>query len=180
MMVKVQALRNNWKRWLRTLLLEGLVIMILVLLAERLLTRDALRGELPSLNATSMQGQAIDLQALAGRPFLIHVSASWCPACRIEQGTINALAEDYTVIGIAMQSGSETEVAAYIREAGINYPVISDADGVLARRFGVAGVPTSFVIASDQHISSVTRGLTSGIGLRIRLLLAQVNGRRAL
>jgi thiol-disulfide isomerase/thioredoxin len=106
---------------------------------------------------------------------LVHFWASWCPVCRAEQSSIAAIAQDnQNVITIAMQSGTPEQVAAYMREQGIAFPVLNDPDGHIARAWGVHAVPVSFIIAPDGEIRFVEVGYTTQIGLRLRMWLAGV------
>jgi alkyl hydroperoxide reductase subunit AhpC len=87
---------------------------------------------------------------------------------------IDALAEDYPVITVAMQSGEAQAVRDYPAAQGVAYPVVNDPEGDIARRYGVSGVPASFVLDGRGEVRFVTRGYTSGPGMRLRLWLAGV------
>jgi len=50
---------------------------------------------------------------------------------------------------------------------------VPDPDGEIARRWGVAGVPASFVIDPEGRIASSTVGLSTEPGLRLRLWAAK-------
>jgi peroxiredoxin len=80
--------------------------------------------------------------------------------------------DDPNVITIAMQSGKPEEVARYLREQAIAFPVLNDADGSVSASWGVHAVPASFIIAPDGQIQFVEVGYTTGVGLRLRLWLA--------
>ncbi|NIR95441.1 MAG: protein disulfide oxidoreductase, partial [Gammaproteobacteria bacterium] len=97
----------------------------------------------------------------------------WCPVCELEQGMIDNLSRDYPVISIAMQSGEAEEVIRYLSEQGVDYPVINDQQGSIARLYGVRGVPASFVLDSSGEVRFVTRGYTSEWGMRMRLWLTR-------
>ena len=164
--------------WIRRrgprLLVELLVILLLLLAFERFLTRDALRGPAPAFELTTIQGEAFSLEQWHGQAGVLHFWATWCAICELEQGMIHRLAQRYPVMTVAMQSGSPDEVAEYLRELGVDYGVINDPDGILARHYGVRAVPASFIIDPQGEIRFVTRGYTTGLGLRVRLWLAGV------
>lgn len=162
----------KWRKKLPTLLLELLVFVVLLLALEAFLTRDAVSGKAPYFTAETVQGTAFDLRQLRGEPALIHFWATWCPVCELEQGTIDSLARDYPFISVAMQSGTSAEVVDYLKGQGVDYPVVNDPDGLMARRYGVSGVPASFILDANGEVRFVTRGYTSGLGLRLRLWLA--------
>lgn len=135
--------------------------------------RDMASGPAPALQGVTLSGKPYLLPAHPTRPVLVHFWATWCPICRTEQGSIAAIAHDYPdVITIAMQSGKPEEVAAYMHEQGIDFPVVNDASGSLSNAWGVHAVPASFIIAPDGQIRFVEVGYTTGLGIRLRLWLA--------
>ena len=71
-----------------------------------------------------------------------------------------------------MQSGSPTAVTRYLNENGLSFVTLVDDGGMLARRYGVRGVPTTFIIAADGEIDAVDVGFSTELGLRMRLWLA--------
>ena len=103
---------------------------------------------------------------------LVHFWATWCPICRAEQGSIDALARDTPVITVAMQSGDRNAVVQHLRKEELNFPVLNDPDGVIAAQWGVRAVPASFIVDGAGQIRYVEVGYTTGIGLRLRLWLA--------
>lgn len=160
------------KKRLPRLLLELAVLAVLVVALEAFLTRNAVSGKAPSLSGATLKGETFSLASLKGKPSVVHFWATWCPVCELEQGMVNSLAEDYPVITVAMQSGKGEEVAAYLKQQGVSYPVLNDQAGAIAQRYGVTGVPASFVLDADGEVRFVTRGYTSGLGMRLRLWLA--------
>jgi thiol-disulfide isomerase/thioredoxin len=129
-------------------------------------------GTLPAIQAQTLAGSSFDSRLARRGPLLIQFWATWCPVCRLEQGSIQAISHDYPVITIAMSSGDDAEIRRFLQREGLNFPVINDRAGDLARRFGVTGVPVSFVVDADNRIRFVERGYTTEWGLRLRLWLA--------
>ena len=166
--------RRKWLVWF----LEGLVVVILVTGIQYWRTRDAASGQAPPLSAHLLDGHRFSLGDRAGQPLLVHFWATWCPVCRFEQGTIAALAEEGRVITVALSSGSDAEVRQYLRDEGVDFPVINDPAGTIAADWGVMGVPASFVVDGSGNIRFVTSGYTTGAGLRLRLWLAGSSLRR--
>ena len=129
--------------------------------------------EVPEISFTDPEGGEHTLSEYRGKVVLVNFWATWCPICRLEQGSINSLAKDYRVITVAMDSGGNDAVEQYLAKNGLSFPVIVDPDGKLAARFGVSGVPTGFVIDTAGQIRFREIGLTSGWGWRLRLRLAE-------
>lgn len=162
------------KKHLPRLLLELVLLLVFAVALEAFLTRDAVSGKAPAFEGVTISGEPFALASLQGRPAVVHFWATWCPVCRLEQGMIDGLADDYPVITVAMQSGEAQEVLAYLREQGVDYPVFNDPQGKLSRRYGVSGVPASFVLDKTGEVKFVTRGYTSGPGMRLRVWLAGI------
>ncbi len=136
--------------------------------------RDMVSGAAPALQGTTLAGQPYRLPVHPAQPVLVHFWATWCPVCRAEQNSIAAIAhDDPQVITVAMQSGAAQEVARYMREQGIDFSVVNDADGSISGAWGVHAVPASFIIGTDGQIRFVEVGYTTEIGLKLRLWLAK-------
>ena len=128
----------------------------------------------PMLTASLLSGHAFNLQAQRDKPLLLHFWASWCPVCKLEQGSIDSISKNHNVISIAMQSGDEAELKAYMHTEKLNFPVIADNAGHISTRFGVKAVPVSYVLNSKGKIVFIESGFTSSWGLQLRLWLAEL------
>ncbi|WP_006787606.1 protein disulfide oxidoreductase [Thiorhodospira sibirica] len=160
------------RRWWRYAL-ELLLILALFWAFKSWLERDMLSGPAPPLHGTLVNGTAFNLEDYRGEAVLVYFWASWCGVCRVAQNGIQAVAADWPVITIAMQSGDVYRVMAYLREHELDFPVLLDEHGELAAQFGVSAVPASFIIDPHGNIRYRERGYTSSLGLRARLWLAQ-------
>lgn len=152
--------------------LELLLILLLFLAIRAYMQRDLISGPVPKVETTLLDGRKINLAAVHEKPVLLHFWASWCSICKLSQENIARLNRDYRVITVAMESGPKSEVAAYLKSNGLDFPVIVDQSGDLAEKFGVNAVPTSFVLAPDGLIRFTESGYTTTLGLKLRLWLA--------
>lgn len=160
--------KPKW-RWAVDLLL----ILAVVLGIHAWQTRQMPAGAAPPLAGQLLSGEQKNLADYRGEPVLVHFWATWCPVCRATDGSIHDIARDYPVLTVASNSGSADEVRDYLLENKLDFPVLIDERGVDGLRWGVLGVPASFVIDGDGQIRSVAVGYTTEIGLRARLWLAQ-------
>lgn len=160
--------RRRWWRYAG----EALLLVLLIIGVHSWQIRDLPVGPAPPLEGVLLQGEAVTLADLRGQPVLVHFWATWCPVCKLEQASITALARDYRVITIAMQSGSREEVLDHLRRNSLVFPVINDPDAAQARRWQVRVVPTSFIIDRAGGIRFAEVGYTTELGLRLRLWLA--------
>ena len=159
-------------KW-RSIAIELLLFVVVVAGIRAWQQRDVVSGAAPVLQGVTLAGQPYKLPTHPGHPVLVHFWATWCPICRAEQGSITAIAHDNPdFISIAMQSGKQEEVVRYMREQGIAFPALNDADGSISAAWGVHAVPASFIIGPDGKIRFVEVGYTTSLGLRLRLWLA--------
>jgi len=166
---KTPARRRWWRR-----AAEVALVLVVILGVRAYQQRDIVTGPAPALAGVLLDGKPFTLAPLAGQTQLVHFWATWCPICRLEEDSIEALARDYPTITVAMQSGSDDEVAQYMQKEALSFPVLNDPEGVLAAQWGVRGVPASFIVDTAGRIRFVEVGYTTGIGLRLRLWLARV------
>lgn len=164
-------LKKNRRRI--TILLVELLVFLLVYLGIRAwMQRDMVEGQAPALPGVTLQGEAFSLESYQGKPVLVHFWASWCGICKLQQGAINSIKQDWQVITVAMQSGNADDVRAYMNEQGLEWPVIMDPTGVVAQSYGVRGVPANFILDKDGTVRFRESGFTTELGLRARLWAA--------
>ncbi len=136
--------------------------------------RDMASGSAPPLHGALLSGEAYTLASRSDHPVLVHFWATWCPVCRTEQGSIEAIARDHAnVITVAMQSEGSAEVRRHLAEHGLHFQVVNDPEGRLAAAWGVHAVPATFIVNPDGQVRFIEVGYTTEIGLRLRLWLAR-------
>ncbi|RTZ67039.1 MAG: protein disulfide oxidoreductase [Aquificaceae bacterium] len=160
------------RRWLRYLL-EFIIIIALVFAFRAWQQRNMVDGVAPEIQGVLMDGKITQLKNYRGKPVLLHFWATWCPFCKIEEGSITGIAEDWPVLTVAYQSGDKAAIEKHLKERGLeSWATISDPDSRLAELYGVTGVPTTFIIDANGNIRFREVGLTSSWGLRARLWYA--------
>lgn len=161
---------RRWPARLRSLALNLFLLLALVAALDWYRAPDARAVAVARLNTT--QGEAVDFQAQR-QPTLLYVWAEWCGYCRHTSPAIERLHRSgQRVVSVAMQSGTDAQVHAYMRKHGLTFPVVNDPDGEISRILGVGVTPT-IAIVSDGRMRLATSGWTSEYGLRLRLWLAR-------
>ncbi len=169
--------RQNWKSHLGTLL------MFLLLYAgiHAWQTRGVPSGPAPAFSAPAAGPQAgsgtIDFDnwraTHPGRAVALHFWADWCPICRTEENSVNRVSHDWPVLSVAMQSGDPGRVQSVLNRRQLDWHTAVDADGQIAKRFGLASVPALVVVDAQGQIRFAEVGYTSEVGMRLRLWWAQ-------
>jgi thiol-disulfide isomerase/thioredoxin len=120
--------------------------------------------ELPSIKLFRLEGGAVDLSSLRGKPVLVNFWASWCAACRTE---LPILERQYSrvwrrhlhVAAVSEDRGSRETVERFVRELEVrSLPIYLDPNGYVAfvdrenRRhapFALYGMPITYLVASS-------------------------------
>ncbi|MEM9304259.1 MAG: redoxin domain-containing protein [Pseudomonadota bacterium] len=158
--------------WQRLLLIEAALLLSMAAGVFLWLEHEA-RGPAHAFSATDLEGNPVSLdQYLADGPVVIRFWATWCPNCKREQHMIDSMADGGRVLTVAIQSGGERDVRAYVEAEGLDMPTIVDADGHIAIPYDVVAVPTTLIIDQDGEVRFRMLGLTGEWGLRLRLWLA--------
>lgn len=157
---------------IKQLVINLLALLLVLLLVRWYMQRDLVSGPVPELSGVSLDQQTVDTRSWRGGPYLVHIWASWCRICRLEEDSINRISANNRVVTIAMQSGDDEDVRDYLAERGFSWLVLNDDNGSLSRRFGIRGVPASFIVDRNGVIRFSEVGYTSGWGMRLRLWLA--------
>ncbi|MEE9444735.1 MAG: TlpA disulfide reductase family protein, partial [Cocleimonas sp.] len=140
------------RRWLR-FFFEILIIVALVFGIRAWQQKDMVSGIAPPFQSVLLDGKTINLEDYRGKPLLLHFWAEWCPFCKLEEGTITDLQDDWQVLTVAYQSGDKTEVIKHMQTQEIeSWPTVIDEDSRLADSYGVKGVPTSLIIDGNGNI----------------------------
>jgi thiol-disulfide isomerase/thioredoxin len=92
-------------------------------------------ADIPDLAFKDLQGGARRLSDLKGHPLIVNFWATWCQPCRREIPLLIRLrheraAEGLAIVGIAVDF--RAPVLKYVKENGIDYPVLDGEDGGLA------------------------------------------------
>ncbi len=160
---------HSWGRWMVSGGVQILAVLGLLALLGRARAPE-LPTEAPALALSTLDGEAIDLASLRGRPVLLNFWASWCLPCKIELPALKtwaALHPEVTVLGVSIDRDPNA-----LRRAlpGLNlpWPTVLD-DGSAARDWGVTTVPTSILISPGGQIQGAHTGIALGPELEAML-----------
>lgn len=156
---------------LKEIVIYGVVLLVFANLISYLRSPELDRR--PTFAGTLIDGGTATLEEFAGRPLILHFWATWCPTCKMEAPAIDALSKEYQVLTVAVESGDNAEIGAFMQEKGYTFPVLNDRDGTIRRHFKVKAFPTTFILDKNGEVVFTEVGYTSNIGFRIRMKLAE-------
>lgn len=116
----------------------------------------------PDFSATAIDGSAVSMAALKGRPTWLTIGASWCPDCRAEATDLQATYAKYQPQGLAVLgvfiSEDATAVSDYAKRVGFTFPMVADPSEEIADLYRVYGIPIHFFVGRDGTIRDVRIG----------------------
>jgi cytochrome c biogenesis protein CcmG/thiol:disulfide interchange protein DsbE len=111
----------------------------------------------PEWTLTSLDGETISSDDLAGRPYVVNFWASWCiPACVDEHPVLadahQSYGDDLTIVGV-LYNDEPPDAEAFLRRYGdTGYSHVLDPGGRVAIDFGVTGPPETFFVDADGAV----------------------------
>jgi peroxiredoxin len=118
----------------------------------------------PDFGLTTIDGKEIALSDYRGKVVLINFWATWCPPCRTEMPDIRdaAVAHPDNFVVLAINNGESDEAAEnFARLFNLQFPVLLDSDGAVARKYNVQGMPTSFFVDRAGIVRAANMGAMS-------------------
>jgi thiol-disulfide isomerase/thioredoxin len=99
--------------------------------------------------APASVAEPLDLGRHRGQVVIVDFWASWCKPCRQSIPWLNAMRARYgasglTIIGVNVDA-ERRDADRFLREVPIEFEIVFDPKGDLARRFQVKGMPSSYV-----------------------------------
>ncbi len=120
-------------------------------------------AELAGVGAQCLaDGATVDLAgALAGRPVLVNVWATWCPPCKEELPVLAEYAaqpDAIDVVGLAVQS-RPADALELLAALDVRLPTLFDENGAAERALRVPNLPASYLIGADGSVAKVSEPL---------------------
>ena len=144
-----------------TWLWRGLAVLAVIgaLIVAELLsgTSSGVQGRpAPALPAEVLVPPRVTLGSLRGEPAAINFWASWCTPCRQEAPMLDRLSHSLhgqaRLVGVDWTDGI-SGARSFVSRYSWSFPNLRDADGVVGNRFGIVGLPTTYILDARGAIT---------------------------
>ena len=166
--------------------LVGSVIMMTIMVISVDVMAQTVPEYLPEPNMAfqSLEGEPFEVFAIQNSVVLLNFWGTWCGPCLDEIPHLIEMNNQFgpaglRVVGVAVASGSNKEIQAFIQAQGINYKVVIGGMDQVKGIFHVRGFPSSLLIDRAGVIQKRYFGPQTVAGLRndiTRLLSVSLPG----
>jgi cytochrome c biogenesis protein CcmG/thiol:disulfide interchange protein DsbE len=130
----------------------------------------------PEFTLEDLSGNKVSLASYKGKAVLLNFWATWCGPCKIETPWLIELrnqyaAQGFEILGVsaddinrddpAKLSQEKQEIARFVQQMRMNYPVLIDGDSISKPYGGLDALPASFFVDRNGTIVAAQLGLTS-------------------
>lgn len=130
----------------------------------------------PEFTLEDLSGKKVSLASYKGKAVLINFWATWCAPCRVETPWLIELRSRYAaqgleVVGISMDdlnrddaeklSSEKRQIARFVQEMHITYPMLIDGDSVSQPYGGLDSLPASFYVNRNGTVVTAQVGVTT-------------------
>jgi len=157
----------NIKSTLKEITIALILLFILSNIISYIRQPELGSTQLPQIEVQLVDGSTFQVEK--GKPLIIHFWATSCPACKLEAPNIETVSKEYEVLSIAVNSGSDEKVKAYMQEHELSFKVLNDVDGAWATEFKIEVYPTTFIYDAKGELRFTEVGYTTTAGLLARL-----------
>jgi thiol-disulfide isomerase/thioredoxin len=122
----------------------------------------------------------LELNAYRGKVVYLDFWASWCPPCLISLPLLESLRgefpeAEFQIVAVNLDTDSR-KALRFLDKIRVGYPSAADPDGRIPASYGLATMPTSYLIDADGVIRHVHEGFrksdVDALRERIRRLIA--------
>ena len=148
-----------------------LILFFIISQVMNFIRKPDIKTDIYAYNLTDIKNETIEFNEYKDEPLIVHFWGTWCPTCKLEASNLETLSEKYNVISIAVNSGTNEVIQAYMDDHKLDYPVINDAKGALAQKFNIGVYPTTLIYNAKGELKFTEVGYSTTLGLQARIEL---------
>ena len=104
----------------------------------------------PDFDTIDMKGNIWSLSKLKGQVVFVNFWATWCAPCREEMPSMQRLyaklpKDKFKMIAL-FNNDKPTVVEGFVAKLGITMPILNDESNIIGTKYGLTGLPETFII----------------------------------
>ena len=104
----------------------------------------------PNFDTINMQGDVWSLSNQKGQVVFVNFWATWCAPCREEMPSMQRLyaklpKDKFKMVALFNRDKPEL-VKNFVEKLGITIPILDDQQNIIGERYGLTGLPETFII----------------------------------
>ena len=121
------------------------------------------RAPAPAISLPRLDGRGTgSLADYRGKVVVLNYWASWCEPCREESPLLERWHKRIsgrggTVLGVDVLDVT-SDARSFAREYRLSYPMLRDGEGATQARWGISGLPETFVLDRQGRVAALKRG----------------------
>ena len=129
-------------------------------LAEELLNVKAKDGLPLDFELKNLKGEDVKLSSLSNKTVFLNFWATWCPPCIEEMPSLRRLYKKFEdhpdFVFLAVSTDQEWQaVRRFFEREPADFPVLLDAEGQIARRYGTTKFPETYIIDHGRLVGHI-------------------------
>jgi peroxiredoxin len=150
---------DRWKLVLIFLVLIGIIgllsLYFIIFENKRPASRSAYGPKVgegaPDFLFPTLKGNSVKLSDYRGKVVFLNFWATWCPPCREEMPSMEALHQrlkgrDFEMLAVSIDRNGEEAVGPFVLKYGLTFPVLLDPENKSYKLYGLTGIPETFII----------------------------------
>lgn len=104
----------------------------------------------PDFDTVDLRGEVWSLSDLRGKVVFVNFWATWCAPCREEmpsmQRLYNKMPKDKFEMIALFNNDKKPAVKNFVLQLGITFPILSDEFNFAGPKYGITGLPETFIV----------------------------------
>jgi peroxiredoxin len=119
------------------------------------------------------------LSHFRGQVVLVNFWATWCPPCRAEMPSMEALYQTYrdqgfTILAVSIDVQGAAAVQPFLEQYRLTFPVLLDPKGQVTGAYGVRSLPTTYLLDRQGRVVSREIGARNWANAGAQALIASL------
>jgi len=109
-----------------------------------------------NIRFSDLKGNAVSLSDFKGKVIFLNFWATWCPPCRNEMPAMEKLhrslrSENFAILAVGLKEPGK-KIEDFFKKRELSFTALLDPTGEAAHQFGIASIPTTFIVNKNGEL----------------------------